>query len=264
VTTSGRQYTEYQPLGALRPWILSYWRFATGAVAAGDPPHTVWPDGCTSLALLPIPTPGPRVFLTGPRLTAVQTPVHPNSEVWGVRLWPDVAAQVLGCAAPELRDRAGPADAAITAWAQPLVAGLERCADESARVAALDAALLGLHARWHAPDGAVRAAVTHITARGGDVAMPALAAHCGIGLRQLQRRFRLATGLTLREWARIRRLRESLALRLRTEAGWSTIAAASGFADHAHLTREYQSLVGIAPTHVADSLQRIAHVNVRP
>jgi AraC-like DNA-binding protein len=259
----GRQYTEYSPHLALRPWILSYWRFATGAVASDDPPHSVWPDGCTSLAVLPLPIPGPRVFLTGPRVTALQTPVHPYSEVWGIRLWPDVAAQVLDLAAPTLRDRVGPADA-VTTWAQSFVAAVERGADEQARVAAIDAALLEVHANWRAPDDVVRTAVAYITARKGDVAMPALASHCGVGLRQLQRRFRLATGLTLREWARIRRLRESLALRLSSEAGWSTIAAESGFADHAHLTREYHSLAGAAPTRVGDSLQRVTHVNVRP
>jgi AraC-like DNA-binding protein len=62
----------------------------------------------------------------------------------------------------------------------------------------------------------------------------------------------------------VRRLRESLALRLRSDVGWSAIAADSGFSDHAHLTREYQSLVGLAPTRVADALSGIAHENVRP
>lgn len=264
MTAVSKQYSEYLPHPSLRAWILSYWRFATGALADDEPPHTVWPDGCTSVALLPMPVPGPRVFLTGPRVTAIQPPLHPQSELWGIRLWPDASASVLGVPARALRDLVGPADRAIAAWATPLLAALDGAAGVPARVAALDAALQSHAATWTPPDALVRAAVSCIVERRGDVAMAEVAAQAGTGLRQLQRRFPVSTGLTLREWARVRRLRESLALRLQSEAGWSAIAAESGFADHAHLTREYQSLVGLAPTRVADALGAIAHENVRP
>jgi AraC-like DNA-binding protein len=51
---------------------------------------------------------------------------------------------------------------------------------------------------------------------------------------------------------------------MQNDHGWSAIAAQSGFADHAHLTREFRALVGLAPTHVASRLDAIEHRNVRP
>lgn len=130
--------------------------------------------------------------------------------------------------------------------------------------AALDAALLARQPQWTTPDAGVRRALLSIVRSRGDVTMADVAAEAGLGLRQLQRRFVAATGLTLREWARIRRLRESIALRMGNDAGWSAIAAESGYADHAHLAREFRAMVGLAPTDVAERLHAIEHRNVRP
>ena len=86
-----------------------------------------------------------------------------------------------------------------------------------------------------------------------------------VGLRHLQRMFPDATGLTLREFARVRRLREALALRLTAPVpSWSRIAAQTGFVDHAHLTREFVALAGIAPSLAATQLQTTDHHGVRP
>lgn len=256
-------YEEFQPDPVLRPWLLNYWRFRVGVLAEDAEPHTVWPDGCLSIALLATPSPGPRVFWTGPRITAMQPPLRAHSEMWGLRLWPDCGATVLGRPAATLRDRVGPVDPDVARWAAPLLAAT--AAREPATVVkALDAALRPIASDWATPDAAIRRAVITIVEQRGDVAMQDVAAVAGMGLRQLQRRFPAATGLTLREWARIRRLRESIALRMRDAAGWSAIAADSGFADHAHLTREYRAMVGLAPTHVADRLDRIEHRNVQP
>lgn len=260
------RYEEFAVDAALRPWLLNYWRFSVGAHGPDAAPHTVWPDGCTSIALLATPSPGPRIFWTGPRVTAMQPPLQPHSVMWGLRLWPDCSAAVLGLAAGQLRDRMGPADPSVVAWAAPL---LDACdaddADDSAPVvAAFDALLRPRQPGWPQPDAAVRRALRFITARRGDVAMAEVAKESGLSLRQLQRRFAQLTGFTLRDWARIRRLRESIALRLQREGGWSAIAAETGFADHAHLTREFRALVGLAPSHVAERLDAIEHRNVRP
>jgi len=257
------RYEEFSPDPSLQPWLLSYWRFSIGALSADSPRHTVWPDGCTSVALSASAAPGPRVFWTGPRVTAMQPPMRAHSVMWGLRLWPDCSAVVLGIAARDLRDRMGLADPLVVHWAAPL---LEVCRTEDSAqvVAGFDGILRAMRSEWALPDAAVRSALRHIVERRGDVVMAEVAAAAGIGLRQLQRRFRDATGLTLREWARIRRLRETLALRMQNDHGWSAIAAQSGFADHAHLTREFRALVGLAPTHVASRLDAIEHRNVRP
>jgi len=95
--------------------------------------------------------------------------------------------------------------------------------------------------------------------------MEDVARQAAVGLRHLQRLFREATGLTLREYARVRRLREALAMRLTPSSPhWSEIAAGTGFVDHAHLTREFVALAGVPPSTAAVQLRLTAHRGVRP
>ena len=115
------------------------------------------------------------------------------------------------------------------------------------------------------PDPRVRAAVRSIVAQRGECAMDRVARDAALGLRHLQRVFPDATGLTLREFARVRRVREALALRLAPgHPRWSEIAADIGFVDHAHLTREFVALAGIAPSLAVVQLKTTAHHDVKP
>ncbi len=259
------RYAEATPHSTVAPWILNYWQFEVDEIPTDGPPFTVWPDGCVSIALIPHPVPGPRVMLTGPRVTAMRPPMRPRSRLIGLRLWPDVALQVLGVSARELRDATGPARPDIAARFAPL-------ADLLSSTATLDEARPVLDAWWtrlcgalQSPDPQMRRAVQFIVAERGEVEMPAVAREATLGLRQLQRRFLEATGLTLREWARVRRLRESLALHMTgAPSGWSEVAATVGFADHPHLTREFVTLTGLVPTAAARQLGATQHRDVRP
>ncbi len=257
-------YSECEVDPALSPWLLSYWYFRLHGEPSADTPFTVWPDGCLSIAFIPFPVPGPRILATGPRVTAMQPPLRANSVLLGLRLWPDVIHDVTGIEARAFRDALGPAAAALATVFAPLlepVSGLR--ALEPAKPV-FDAALRSMSATWRAPDPAVRRAVRYIVAQRGEVEMSAVATEAGLSLRQVQRRFLERTALTMREWARVRRLRESLALKMRGVEGWSAVAASAGFADHAHLTREFVALTGMAPTGAARLLDRVEHVNVRP
>ena len=87
----------------------------------------------------------------------------------------------------------------------------------------------------------------------------------GLGERQLQRRFREAVGLTPKQFARIRRMRETAAGMLRPDArGWAGVAADFGYADQSHLIHEFSQLTGLTPVAFEDRLRRIEHGNVRP
>jgi AraC-like DNA-binding protein len=264
VSASTYQYSECEAHSSLSPWILGYWSFRLVGEPSTDSPFTVWPDGCLSIACIPHPIPGPRILATGPRVTAMQPPLRANSFLIGLRLWPDAIQSVTGLGARSLRDAVGPALPALVEQFTALLPGLAQLRSLEEAKPALDAVLLPMSARWAAADEAVRRAVRFIVAERGEVDMSAVAADAGLGLRQLQRRFLERTALTMREWARVRRLRESLALKLRGAAGWSSVAASAGFADHAHLTREFVTLTGMAPTSAARMLERVEHLNVRP
>lgn len=251
---------------------MSYWSFRAERAPDPSQPYTVWPDGCLSLAL-PIAAGAVRgpLLCTGPRIVAFQPPITPGVTLLGLRFWPDATGRLFGVPARELRDKLGPAPIALARWADGLRESLRVPQDalsESAMrgcVASLDAWASTRLADADEPDAIVRAAIQRIAAEGGELRMGRLAEDLGVGLRQLQRRFPTATGLTLREWARVRRLRSALAQRLERQDGtWSRIAAETGFVDHAHLTREFVQLTGLPPSHVAHSLGRTDHRGVRP
>jgi AraC-like DNA-binding protein len=182
-----------------------------------------------------------------------------------VRLWPDAVTPVLGIPARDLRDYVGPAPPGIASLFAGLPATLLASDDGDAVFAAADLWLSELLRDAPPPDPAVRAAVRAVVAGRGAMAAPDVARAAGIGLRQLQRRFRAATGLTLRDWSRVRRLREALALKLGAQpGGWSRIAAETGFVDQAHLNREFVALTGLVPSAAARMLANTEHERVTP
>ena len=255
-------YHEFDPAPPLARHVTSYWAFR--AQGAAPLPHRIWPDGCISLVWVLPAGARPYALLTGAHLRAHDVTVEPGTAYWGARFWPDAGGAVCGVAAPELRDVTVPAPLALRA-------GLDQLADagpdapEERTAAALDAMLLPLARAARPLDDAVRRAVLAIVAARGDAPIPAVAAGIGLGERQLQRRFREAVGLTPKQFARIRRLREVAAGVLgENSRGWAAIAADLGYADQSHLIHEFSQLTGLTPVAFEDRLRRIDHGRVAP
>jgi transcriptional regulator GlxA family with amidase domain len=100
-----------------------------------------------------------------------------------------------------------------------------------------------------APDPAVERVVAALAARAPEVRVSTLARWIGLSERQLLRRCTAALGYgpkTLDRIFRFQRFR-SLALRL-PHLGLAELAAAAGYADQPHLTRECVRLTGATPT----------------
>lgn len=259
------RYAERRPSAAIAPWILSLWSFQADAAPPPDEPYTVWPDGSTSIGVARVPGAGAFAVCVGPRLSALRPVVVPGMRIWGARLWPDAARSVLGVDAASLRDQEGAAPARIAAQLAGLDSCLPRDDDPDLVLAALDAWIGERALAFAAPDPSVRAAVRTIVASRGEASLRDIAAAATMSPRNLQRRFPAATGLTVREYSRIRRLREALAHRLRAPVdNWSRVAAEVGFVDHAHLAREFSALAGISPRDAVRQLARTDHDAVHP
>jgi AraC-like DNA-binding protein len=122
-------------------------------------------------------------------------------------------------------------------------------ADDRARVAALDAFLLSLR---HDPDPQADLAidlVRHIRAdrtvrRVGDFARAE-----GLSVRALQRLFATCVGVSPK-WVILRyRIHEALEQAgTRDDIDWAALAADLGYADQAHLVRDFTATVGVPPT----------------
>lgn len=83
----------------------------------------------------------------------------------------------------------------------------------------------------------------------GAIRIGHLADELGWSRRHLGRRFRDEIGLTPKEAARVLRFEHAHALATSdVELAWSHIATATGFADQAHLVRDWRDFTGCTPT----------------
>jgi AraC-like DNA-binding protein len=88
-----------------------------------------------------------------------------------------------------------------------------------------------------------------LVTRRGSTPVTAIAAEVGWSRRHLTARFDQEFGLTPKVAARVLRFEASVArLRAAPHARIADVAAAAGFADQAHMSREWRDLAGCAPS----------------
>ncbi len=260
-------YREFAPPPALRGAVECGW---IAALDGGEAPHTqsVLPDGCMDLIWS-----GTELLVAGPDTAAHTVTRRPGDPLVGLRFAPGVLAGLLDLPASALRDQRVPlADLhprAARAAAARLGAGHELRGAEP-RTAALDAAALDAAALDAAaleaaavltgvalalpghPDPAARALLTGI-ATGAGVA--ATADTLGWTTRTLHRRCLHAFGYGPSVLRRVLRFRHATDL-LHAGVAPADAAAAAGYADQPHLSREVRALAGVSPRQLASGANR--------
>ena len=251
-------YFEVLPPAPLREYVHAYWGFDVRDAIVGTR-HVVWPDGCLSLLCRVTPGGECHAGFSGPRTEPLEVPVASGERYRGVRLWPWAIRPLLDVDPASVRDRNG----AVTTLLGP-DAGLLQDLRAEQVLPALEELLLARAQRAGAVDAIVRGAAEAIARSAGKLRIADVAAAAAVGERQLRRRFRSVTGLSPKEYARVRRLRSTAVARLGGGESWSRLAAQHGFADQAHLVREVATMTGLTPGGFADRLRLIEHRDVRP
>lgn len=134
-------------------------------------------------------------------------------------------------------------------------------AEEDARVAALDAFLLGLAPQPDPQAGLAMALVDRIRTDRTVRQVADVARANGLSVRSLQRLFAAYVGVSPK-WVILRyRLHEAVE-RASTEADvdWAGLAAELGYSDQAHLVRDFRATVGVPPTAYAAGVTGAAGV----
>src|SRR5262249_51822083 len=100
-------------------------------------------------------------------------------------------------------------------------------------------------------------------ARGG-VGVQKVAAALGVGERWLERAFARQVGYAPKTLARVVRFQSAVRL-VQTSAPrpWIEIAYDAGYADQAHLVREFRALAGVTPVAYAREQQRVGFVQYK-
>ena len=205
--------------------------------------HIIPPDGTVTITWLPLHR---FAVVVGPRMDALRVDVSGGCEYRGVRLRPGVVESVLGVSAPSLRGRNVPLHIC-----SPGIPPLE------------DAMALEEWVRnWpprHSQEQRSLAWIARLQ-HDPETSIATLASESGLSYRQMLRLFYATVGLTPKEYARLRKIRQACIRSIEAGAtGWADISAESGFADQSHLTREFSRVFGWTPRLTQEYLRRIEH-----
>ena len=161
--------------------------------------------------------------------------------------------RLLGVPMPALRDRVVRLDDVIGHDARSLAQRLLDAPDRESRFTVLDD---WLTRRFASAPVAAPAAVhaVHLLRARPDLDISEIARTIGWSRRHLSRAVERQLGVGPRSYRRLLRFQNATRLAQAATAGWAGIAAEAGYADQAHLTREFREFAGLTPTAYAARL----------
>lgn len=245
------RYAEYPPSPALRAIVDCYWILEGEGTGAPEP---IIPDGRIEIVVhygvrFERHHPDGRVerqdaaMIVGQMLAPICIGYRGPAGIAAVRLRPEAARAVTGCAAAEITGRFVDLEAMFGSTAT-LRERLALAGDDAERVRLLDG---WMNARIRgAPSRDVSAAVAAIAASGGATDLLAVASHAGVSLRHLERRFLADVGVAPKTFARLVRLQSALR-RIAAGESLADVAHACGYYDQPHMTRDFARLADTSP-----------------
>ncbi|MEU4025716.1 AraC family transcriptional regulator [Streptomyces anulatus] len=255
-----------RPAPALRQYVDSYVGFDLRGLPAGV--HCGPPDrALTAVISLSVPlelsadiddgAPVTRFSSVAGGLMCRSVAIHHDGRQHGVQLslTPLGARAIYGMPAAELAQRLVPLDELLGALAVELVDRLRAATTWTARFTALDELLLRAVGSGAGGDRVPRErpevteAWRRLVAARGRVQVGAIAAELGWSRRYLTERFRGEVGLSPKTFARVLRFEYAHELAAAQDPlPWADVASVSGYADQAHLVRDWREFTNRTPT----------------
>jgi AraC-like DNA-binding protein len=252
------------PTPPLRPFITRYMDVEVDVPAGQWLVQRVSPPGGATLsirwsgevALLDTDPPvlPPALALTGPITLGGLTACAGSLRMFGIFFTAAGAHDLFGLGMPQFVNRSVPAEPALGEWVRTLADEVAAAATAAERRARVEASLRHwLENRNVVPGLGARAAAL-VWARAGAGPIADLPGALGVSERTLRRHFLREVGVPLKayaRWARFARAHEFLARSARRS--WVEASHCFGFADQAHLVREYRHFAGQPPSHLRAS-----------
>lgn len=238
---------------ALRPWIEDISVITTSPDERQPIVHL--PDTATALVFC-VGTTGTtqdgELVVTGPRTRGYYYRWKPVSFSLRLRIRPGTARPLLGVSIADLVDRTVTIGELWGEEGDRLVDDLRGVAAEPARVldrveAALLTRLQAQSRKDLSQSRLVHAAAGGLTVGGRDGSEPvrSVAGRLGVSERHLRTLFAAEVGVSPKRFARIDRVRTTLARA--GQVPWAQIASEAGYYDQAHLTAEFRDMMGVPP-----------------
>jgi AraC-like DNA-binding protein len=208
----------------------------------------VLPDGTIELIFDLGPDAPAAPLVSGARSTSFVIGTGRPLSIMGVSFAVGGAFPFLDVPAGEIQDMLVPLGTLWGPWADRLQGELIEAPTPGRKCCILERGLLARATRPLARHPAVSAALAefaraHLAKPVGDVAR-----RVGLSPKQLLRVFRDEVGLTPKLFSRVRRFQATLSAVDGRRAAWAAIAHDCGYADQAHLIRDFRAFSGLSPT----------------
>lgn len=233
--------------------------WAVRAACDTDLSARVLPDGTTCLAFQRDGTvlrscdngwsPWATTCVSGPRTGSFDFTLNAAGRLLIVQLLPAGAMQVLGVPMSSLADTFEPLDAVLGSVSQEVSDFVLSDADDVSCVRTIERWLLDRIRTQRSICDVTDAVLQEVASRAGNVRVDDLARQVNLSRRHLGRIMRERVGISPKLFARITRFDRAVQLaRLQPVAPWARVALDVGYADQAHLSREFVELGGIRPS----------------
>lgn len=246
-------YQEYLPCEALQNTVACYWKFVAPKDIQEPVQHTAPPDGCVSLFLhRNVALQIQYLALAGPSVEVLKTTVLPGSVYLGVRFLPGAFGCFFDIPIEPLRNQGQefPTETLLGALLPELNADFNAFNQ-------LDAILMQL--KQSDPDPEVQKAVQLILDSQGQCKIKDIVRQAFVSERPLQKRFRKAVGLSMKEFARVRRMRAAIVQMVLHQQRSLDVSHEGGYYDQAHFLRDFQAFAQMKPAELQGYLRRIEH-----
>jgi AraC-like DNA-binding protein len=234
-------YQEFQPSADLRDFIACTWvRLVRGP--EDEVSDAILPDGCADI--MAYDDHPPRV--AGPDAVTRRIRLPTSIAITGIRLRPGACRAVLGCPADKLVN-GSILLSDLTPGASALHQRLTLAGSLRVRLAVLEAWVRAALDRAPEKDRAVIHACRML---GGDttITIDEVARRLDWNARTIHRRFIAACGYSPKHFQRIMRIQSALqAANAAPARRLGELAATAGYADQAHMTRDFRDITGFTP-----------------
>lgn len=253
-------YAESSPPPDLLPYVRLFWQVEDRSPRETPRLERIVADGCMELIVhlgdryarldaRGVLRDQPRLILAGQLVEPLLLRPGRITEICSIRFEPWGAAALLGIAPRELRGETPALEALLGEEAERLADALAHSPVAEDRFAVMIAWCRERLRKSHRIPKAVLAAVRLAEQSGGKLRVDELAARTGHERRALERAFDTWVGLSPKVLLRVQRVQRTLAsLATVPRCSLTALAVRHGFADQAHLTREFHAFVGLAPT----------------